>query len=61
MLLIKLPPAIKHKIDLIIVFSPDNFFLIKKRYNAEANTHINDDMCKVTNSNGESFQLNGKV
>ena len=38
----KLPPAIKYKIALIIVFSPDNFFLIKKLYNTEVNTHIND-------------------
>ena len=32
----------KYKIVLIIVFSPDNFFLIKKLYNTEVNTHIND-------------------
>ena len=48
----KLPPAIKYKIALIIVFSPDNFFLIKKLYRTEENTHIDDVMSKDIDSNG---------
>ena len=51
-LLVMLPPAIKYKIVLIIVFNPDNFFLIKKLYRTEENTHINDVMSKDINSNG---------
>ena len=51
-LLTKLPAAIKYKIVLIIVFSPDNFFLIKKLYRTEENTHIDDVMSKDIDSNG---------
>ena len=42
----------KYKIVLIIVLSPDNFFLIKKVYKTEENAHINDVMSKDIDSNG---------
>ena len=44
--------AMKYKIDRIIIFRPDNFFLIKKMYSTDPKIHTNVEKKVIIDTHG---------
>ena len=60
-LLIRFTPLMRYKIDLIMLFRPDNFFLVQKMCIEEPNMHNNIDNSEIPKTNGLSLYLKGRV